>query len=419
PGTCVPGASGPWQWEETINVTAGQTYSLLVDNYTTSNSGFSLVWGGTAVIGPDANFTITQTGCYSYNFTKNFAIDPSTNSTYFWSFGDGGTSTSQNPSYTYSSGGTYIISLQVTDLLGCSSTTSQTVVIGIWVPTITPDGPTTFCDGGSVTLTSSAASSYLWNTSATTQAITVNTSGTYSVTATDALGCTGTNSQAVTADAAINLSTIKTDVACFGNSTGAVDLTVSGGTSPFTYLWTGGSTTEDISGVASGTYSVTVTDALSCTSTTSVTLTQPASALTASITGTNVDCFGASTGSATVTASGGTTPYTYDWSPNGFTGDGTITYSALTDGIYTVTVTDANLCTTSVSATITEPAAALSVALDVITNVACFGESTGGVSVSISGGTAPYTFDWSNDGPEAPDNDAEDLAGVAAGSYTL
>ena len=148
-----------------------------------------------------------------------------------------------------------------------------------------------------------------------------------------------------------------------------------GGTGAYTYDWSPNGFTGDgtitYSNLIAGVYNVTITDANLCTTTTSVTITQPAVALTATTTKINVKCRGGNTGSATVTGSGGTGAYTYDWAPNGFTGDGTITYSNLIAGIYTVTVTDANLCTATSSVTITQPAVALSASITGQVNVKC------------------------------------------------
>src|SRR5206468_5366504 len=126
-------------------------------------------------------------------------------------------------------------------------------------------------------------------------------------------------------------------VQCFGNATGSVDLTVSGGTAPYTYAWSNGATTQDLTGLTAGTYNVTVTDANGCTATASATLIQPAAALTASTTQVNVQCFGNATGSVDLTVSGGTAPYTYAWSNGATTQD----LTRLTAGAYNVTVTDA------------------------------------------------------------------------------
>ncbi len=139
PGAMNSGAGCAGQyaaWEAPITVTAGSTYALLVDNFTTSNSGFSLSFGGacgggTAVIGPDAEFTgeITDlaTSCLNLCVTKDC---PTSNSTFLWNFGDGTTATTQNACHTYATTGLYNVSLTVTDALGCEKTTSEQFNVG-------------------------------------------------------------------------------------------------------------------------------------------------------------------------------------------------------------------------------------------------------------------------------------------------
>ena len=136
PGVKTGGAGcfgGPADWETPITVTAGNTYALLVDKFSTSNSGFSISFGGacatgTAVIGPNADFTGSlDVTCMVYTSIKTC---PTANSTYLWSYGDGGTSTGMNGSHTYSTTGTYTVSYQVTDALGCIATSSQTLNVG-------------------------------------------------------------------------------------------------------------------------------------------------------------------------------------------------------------------------------------------------------------------------------------------------
>src|SRR5437762_1599487 len=148
---------------------------------------------------------------------------------------------------------------------------------------------------------------------------------------------------------------IQVDVNCFGGSTGAIDLTVSGGTAPYSYLWSTGAISEDLSALAAGLYSVTVTDAKGCTASQSVTIAQPAAALAVGETHVDVGCFGGSTGSIDLTVTGGTAPYSYAWSNEATTQD----LSTLTAGSYSVTVTDAKGCTATQSVTIGKPAAAL------------------------------------------------------------
>ena len=173
----------------------------------------------------------------------------------------------------------------------------------------------------------------------------------------------------------------KTDVNCFGDNTGAIDITVSG-TGTISFVWSDGPvTTEDRTGLPAGTFSVTVYDDNGPT-TVDATITQPASALSASLTSqTNVLCFGQSTGAAVITPSGGTAPYVI-----------TPVQTGLAAGLHTFTVTDNNGCTTTVNATITQPATALSASLTSQTNVLCFSQSTGAAVITPSGGTAPYVI---------------------------
>lgn len=112
-----------------VNLVAGNVYSFLIDNFSSSGAGFNISFNGSATMGPDAGFTFTYSGASNctVNTTKTCAISPTTNSTYLWTWGDGTSSTTMNASHTYAATGTYIITYKVTDLLGCSRTTSQTV----------------------------------------------------------------------------------------------------------------------------------------------------------------------------------------------------------------------------------------------------------------------------------------------------
>ncbi|MBI4649236.1 MAG: hypothetical protein HY738_22230, partial [Bacteroidia bacterium] len=109
----------------------------------------------------------------------------------------------------------------------------------------------------------------------------------------------------------------------------------------------------------------------------------------------NITCNGVLDGNGTINVAGGTTPYSYDWLPDGYTGDGTATYSGLPAGTYTVTVTDANFCTAETSITITEPTV-LTATISVSANVSCFNGCDGEVTAITTGGTSPYSYLWSN-----------------------
>jgi hypothetical protein len=141
--------------------------------------------------------------------------------------------------------------------------------------------------------------------------------------------------------------------------------------------------------------------------------------LSLSTTQINVLCNGASTGSIDLTVSGGVSPYTYDWSNDGAENpdNDPQDLTGLAAGSYTVTVTDANGCTQTTSATITQPTALSLTATTV--NPPCCEVNNGSIDLTVSGGVSPYTYDWSNDGAENPDNDPQDLANVGVGTYTV
>jgi hypothetical protein len=214
------------------------------------------------------------------------------------------------------------------------------------------------------------------------------------------LNGSGTITPAVGAHYAVSVLTTMAvatqNVTCAGGNDGAALATVMNGNSPYTYSWlpSGGNNTA-ATGLAAGTYTFTVTDALGCTATTTVAITEPP-VLTATVNGTGATCAGNSNGTATITGSGGTPGYTYLWSPGGAT---TATATGLTAGCYTVLLTDAAGCTTSQSVCITEPSA-LSTSM-ASTNPSCNGVCNGTATVSTTGGTAPFTFLWCNNNTTA------------------
>src|SRR5665811_344169 len=283
---------------------------------------------------------------------------------------------------------------------------------------------------GAINITASGgtgAYTYAWTgtgVNPTSQNQTGLVAGNYSVIVKDANNCSSASLPVTITQPASAVSvalTSQTNVLCFGASTGAINITASGGTGPYTYAWTGtgvSATAEDQTGLAAGSYSVVVTDASGCfTASLPVTITQPASAVSVALTSqTNVLCFGASTGAINITASGGTGAYTYAWTGTGVNPTSQ-NQTGLVAGNYSVIVKDANNCSSaSLPVTITQPASAVSVALTSQTNVLCFGASTGAINITASGGTGPYTYAWTGTGVSAT---AEDQTGLAAGSYSV
>ena len=210
----------------------------------------------------------------------------------------------------------------------------------------------------------------------------------------------------------INFTTpAQTNVTCFGGNNGSATVSASGGTGPYTYTWTPGNLNGATqSGLTAGIYTINVTDNNNCPGTTTVTITQPSSAVSvANSAQTNVLCFSQSTGSATVAASGGTGPYTYTWTPGNLNG---ATQSNLLAGLYSVTVTDANNCPATLNVTITQPTSAVNVTTS-STSATC-GSNNGSATANATGGTGAYTYSWS---PGA--GSGSTISNLSSGSYTV
>ncbi|MEX2596296.1 MAG: SprB repeat-containing protein, partial [Salibacteraceae bacterium] len=204
----------------------------------------------------------------------------------------------------------------------------------------------------------------------------------------------------------INLSTV--NVSCKSGNDGSATATGSGGASPYSYAWSSGATTSTASSLAAGTYTVTVIDDNGCSDSSSVMITEPATAVNASITtSVDVSCNGGNDGSATASGSGGTSPYSYAWSNS----TSTSTATGLSAGTYTVTVTDDNGCTDTETVSITEPTT-LTASIS-SSNVSCNGGNDGSATASGSGGTSPYSYAWSNSASTAT------ATGLSAGTYTV
>ena len=305
----------------------------------------------------------------------------------------------------------------ITDANSCQGVVSGIVVNNPNSPSASISGSTNInCNGASTGTASVSATggtvttgySYNWSNNANTSSISGLTAGVYTVTVTDNAQCTDVVAVNISQPTAVTVSGSSTNILCFGQSTGAVSVSVSGGTPGYTYNWNNGNNTDAQNNVAAGNYTVSVTDANNCISTLQLSVTQPAAGISFNPVSTNILCFGAGNGTVALNATGGSGILTYNWS-NGSTDP---SLSLLQAGTYSCTVTDANGCVaTSSSFVVTEPSA-LNVS-STVTDVSTFGGSDGSVNITVSGGTANYTYNWSNGA------NTQDLNNVAAGEYTV
>ncbi len=252
---------------------------------------------------------------------------------------------------------------------------------------------------------------YSWSNGETTSSLANLIAGPYSVTITDANLCEYNFTYTLTEPPLLTLSSTQIDVDCNGNNNGSINITTAGGVPPYAFLWNTGETTEDLSALSGGDYTLTVTDANACTTTLTVSIFEP-DALGADEVFTMVTCNGLSDGAIDVTTLGGVAPYFYNWN----TGANTEDIDNLPAGTYSLTITDANWCSYSESFVVTEPAV---LAMTSVTSdfngygVSCFGANDGFIDLTVTGGTTPYNYAWSNG------ESTEDLSALIAGTYSV
>jgi gliding motility-associated-like protein len=312
--------------------------------------------------------------------------------------------------------GTYTIT--VTDNIGCTagntySITEPTLLTSNVVFTFNPR-----CNAGSdgiVNITVNGGVqpyTYQWSapSNATSEDLNNTVAGTHTVTVTDANLCTVTNTATLTEPSAYNISLNITDLTCNGTTTGAASVTVSGQTSPYTYFWSNFSTTNSVTGLGGGPFSVVIQDANGCDTIVTGTVNEPAP-IAITLTAFEPLCADSGNGQITTTVNGGNTPYNYNWSgTGGFSSN--VQNPQVGSGNYTVTVTDAGGCTgtESIGVNAPQPFTLTMVAI----NPNCIGDSTGVVTANTNGGTSPLTYTWSGSASTLPY-----LEGVTRGFYAV
>jgi gliding motility-associated-like protein len=247
---------------------------------------------------------------------------------------------------------------------------------------------------GAIDVTMQLAGNYLfsWSHGPVTEDVSALPAGVYTVQISDSNGCVLTITDSVPGPAVplVVNATVQV-IACFGDSTGAIDLLVSGGTAPYTFAWSNGGTSEDIDSLTTGVYSVLVTDSAGCTATLTDSVVTPSSALSVSLVPQHIICFGDSSGSFAVNVNGGTAPYSYLWS----NGDTVASPTGLIAGIYALTVTDSLGCTFSVNDSLLHLFTPLQVQ-SMIVSPSCLNASYGSIDLQVSGGAYPYQYVWTN-----------------------
>lgn len=310
------------------------------------------------------------------------------------------------------SAGIYVVGIR--DANGC--TTTQTVQItqptALAIQVATQNANCTAANGvASATVTGGTGSiTYSWSPTGGAAAVSNSVAaGNYTVTATDGNGCI------ITSPAVVGLTpggtasiTSFTNVTCNGACNGAITAGMTtGGASPFTYSWTpGGQTNSTATNLCPGTYTCEITDVFGCKAFASTTITQPP-VLTAIMNSQNVKCFGTSTGTVSAAGTGGTAPYTYLWPSIPST---LSTVNNVPIGNYNCNITDANGCSITQSITVTQPT---SITLTSSVTPANCNQSNGSATVTISGGSSPYTQTWSTSSTSTV------LSNAAAGTYTV
>ena len=286
-----------------------------------------------------------------------------------------------------------IYQVTVGDANGCPLTLS--IPISNVLPIVTVNSTSVNCNGGFTGSATSNASGgippygYIWSNGQTTSTATGLSAGTYTI-ATSSSGCVHYDLVTIPEPTALTGTiSAQNNVSCNGGANGTATVNYSGGTPGYSYQWTSGQLISSASGLSAGNYTLTVTDAQGCTATKTVSITEPPLLTLSSPVLTNVLCNGGNTGSASITATGGTSPYTYSWNPSGGNSSAAANLSA---GNYTSTVTDAKGCTATNTFAITEPPGITNV-ISADPNI-CSGQNAT-ITVSSQGAIPGYSYSWS------------------------
>ena len=359
----------------------------------------------------------TPAACGISNGTAAVSATSGGNGGYTYSWNNGGGAAA----LTGLAPGTYTVTIK--DSKGCAFSSTATVGVNPG-PTAAMNPPTnlTCASGSNGSASVNAAGgttnyTYSWSngsntvSSSTTNVVTGLLATNYTVTVYDAGSCSATATVTLTAPPPVTASPTATPTSC-GKSDGTATTTSGGGSAPYSYNWSTAATSQTITGLASGDYTVTVSDAGGCTGTNTTTV-APSAAVNPGATSTPATC-GVANGSADATATGGVSPYTYMWS----TSATTKSITGLAANGYTVTIMDAAGCTGTSVATVNNSGGATLV-MGAPTNILCNGGANGSVSVNASGGVTNYTYSWSTGASSVTSFITDGITGLKAGGYTV
>ncbi len=395
--------------------------NLTAGNYTctvTDGSGCSVVSQNIVITQPSnigISFgAVTHVSCLggSNGSTRITASGGNPPYTYLWTNGQ------TNRTATGLSAGTYRCT--ITDASGCSRTSTQFVInepdSAITISQNTTDVTCNGGNDGSISLNVLGGDrpySYVWSNGSISNPNNNLSAGSYSVSVTDSRNCTESLTNIVVNQPNSPISsTIAVDsTSCFGVSDGSAQVVASGGTPPYTITWSNGKTGPSIDSLSFGVYSYSVRDNSGCNSAFQNFVVYQPSIISTTINTVDVSCNTFNNGSANVSVSGGTSPYSYNFynEVDSFIGTGP-TINGLVSGNYYVTISDINSCIDSSSFSITQPTS-LSITQTITSDVKCKSGNDGTATVNVTGGTPPYTYFWS-DGQTT-----RTAIGLIAGSY--
>ncbi|MEM6696778.1 MAG: hypothetical protein AAF599_00175, partial [Bacteroidota bacterium] len=396
-----------WSTGETsrsiVGLEVGQTYSVTI---TTGGNGCSVAEEFTVTEGLATSIEKIDISCGNENTGSATATAISGQAPYTFEWSNG-VSESSNGSSTIENLAAGSYSVTITDAEGCETEENIEIEDNGDLELEMGSAPST-CKGDEdgmanvIPFGGTAPYIFQWSDGQTTGSAINLAAGTYSVTVADILGCEAVGT--VTVESTSNLEITATT----NTSNGSVTVMAMGGVEPYTYLWANGETTITSSGYEAGDeYSVTVTDALDCQETITNKFPPRSGELMIDLVLTAPTCPMFTNGILEANASGGTTPYTYEWS----TGQTTPSISGLEEGTYGVTVTDADGATATANTTLSSPEP-ISININPTSGDLCDGTSTD-YEAQVTGGTAPYTYQWSNG------NTTSSLSSVEAGDYFL